>query len=274
MNAAPNCATLRVKRCRHGLMMYLANDLIGRSLELYGEFSEFELTLLGDVIQPGMTVIDIGANIGTHTVFFAKRVGPEGRVIAIEPQARIAELLSGNVALNNLTNVEVHQVAAGALRGSIKTPRIDYEAAGSFNFGGVSLGSFTSGDDVPVIMVDDLALLRCDVIKVDAEGMELDALKGAAQTLQQHKPMIHVENNRPEQSPALISWLYEQGYNLWWRGTPYFNPNNFLGATEDIFGPGVELNMIGFHVSRGVVIPGLPQVDSPESWPIASRGEH
>ena len=63
---------VRLRTCRHGPMMYLTNDLIGRSLDTYGEFSEHELALFGDVVQPGMTVLDVGSNIGTHAVFFAR----------------------------------------------------------------------------------------------------------------------------------------------------------------------------------------------------------
>jgi len=89
-------------------MMYLANDkFIGRrSLDAYGEFCELELYLLRQIIKPGMTVVEAGANIGTHTVAFAKAVGATGRVLTFEPQRTVFHMLCGNLALNGLSNVQ------------------------------------------------------------------------------------------------------------------------------------------------------------------------
>ena len=68
---------MRLKQCRHGPMLYSTKDIyIGRSLDLYGEFSEGEVHFFGQVLQPGMVAIDVGANIGCHTVFMAKRSVP------------------------------------------------------------------------------------------------------------------------------------------------------------------------------------------------------
>ena len=71
---APN---LRVKACRYGVMMYLPNDqYIGKSLDLYGEFSEDEIAIFRQIVRPGATVIDVGANIGCHTVFSHNVLAP------------------------------------------------------------------------------------------------------------------------------------------------------------------------------------------------------
>ena len=87
-------------------MLYNEHDIyIGRSLDLYGEFSEGECDVFRQLIQPGWTVLELGANIGSHTVFLAKRVGPSGRVIAFEPQRIVFQTLCANIALNNLLNV-------------------------------------------------------------------------------------------------------------------------------------------------------------------------
>ena len=86
---------------KYGRMLYNPNDkYIGRSLNLYGEFSEGEIALFRQLIKPGFVVLDIGANIGCHTVFMAQAMENSGRVIAIEPQRLTHQLLCANVALN------------------------------------------------------------------------------------------------------------------------------------------------------------------------------
>src|ERR1041385_6647627 len=73
----------RVKDCRYGKMIYNANDMyIGRALELYGEYCQGEADLFAQIVRPGDIVIDAGANIGGHTVFFARAVAPGGYVFA------------------------------------------------------------------------------------------------------------------------------------------------------------------------------------------------
>jgi len=132
-------ANLRLKRCKHGAMMFYANDkYIGRSLDLYGEFSEGEMELFNNFLRPGMTVVDVGANIGVHTVYFALTVGPSGHVLAFEPQRILYQILCGNVALNQHGNVVALNAGLGAQSGTILVPRIDYARTG--NFGGLSLG--------------------------------------------------------------------------------------------------------------------------------------
>ena len=111
--------------------MYNVNDaFIGRSLDLYGEWCDDELHILGQILKPGDVVVDAGANIGTHTVAFAQAVGPNGLVVAFEPQRLVHQSLCGNIALNGLTNVTTLLAAVGAARGkrcsfrpSIRAPR-------------------------------------------------------------------------------------------------------------------------------------------------------
>jgi hypothetical protein len=71
---------MRMKNCRRGAMLYNVNDLyIGRSYDLYGESAESEMSLMAKFVKPGQFVVDVGANIGAHTLCLAQTVGPEGR---------------------------------------------------------------------------------------------------------------------------------------------------------------------------------------------------
>src|SRR4051794_34289232 len=133
---------------RYGQMLFNRHDLyIGRSLELYGEWSEGEIELFQQVLRPGMVAVDAGANIGTHTLALAQSVAPNGVVYAFEPQRIVFQTLAANVALNSLTNVFCQQRALGEAPGIARVPPMDYATAN--NFGGVEL-SGTAADGEPV----------------------------------------------------------------------------------------------------------------------------
>jgi hypothetical protein len=106
----------RCKTTRHGIMAYSRGreDLVSESLDMLGEYSESESRLFSVLLRPGDTVLDVGANMGAHSVALASFVGPAGRVHAFEPGAVTAAFLRANVALNALDErVLVHQVAVG-----------------------------------------------------------------------------------------------------------------------------------------------------------------
>ena len=243
MQAANAPASLRLRQCRYGMMLYRLNDtFIGRSLDLYGEMGENEVRVLCGLVSPGDVVLEIGSNIGTNVVPLARRVGALGSVIAFEPQRQVHQMLCANVALNGLGNVIALWAAAGAAAGSIRVPAIDYNATG--NFGGVSLSTDGSGERVPVMAVDGLEMKACRLMKIDVEGMELDVLKGAAQTIARLRPRLYVENDRREKSAALISHIVGLGYRCYWHLPPLFNRDNFRQHAANVFGDIVSVNML------------------------------
>lgn len=253
----------RLIRARHGLMLYNRHDIyIGRSLELYGEFSEAESELYRQIVRPGQVVIDAGANIGVHTLLLSRLVGDEGLVYAYEPQRAIHEILCANMALNGRMNVRCRCEALGEAAGEIFVPRMDYDA--ETNFGGLGLGGFQTGEKVPVVTIDGLQLPRCDMLKVDVEGMELAVLRGAADTIRKCHPILYVENDRLESSPALIDHLLSQGYKLYWHLPPLYHPANFFGNPVNAFGNIVSSNMLCIHSSIKSAISGLRPIEKAE----------
>ena len=231
-------------QCRCGVMLYNRNDTyIGASLRKYGEFSAEETALFSIVVQPGRTVLDIGANIGVHTVDFSRLVGPAGVVHAFEPQRLVFQLLCANVALNSCANVFTHRMAVGADSTSILVPPLDPTEC--HNYGGLSLPGSKAGEAVPLLTIDSMDLRDCQFIKIDIEGMETEALRGGVATIQRFRPMLYVENDRQERSAGLIGLLQQFGYRLYWHLPPLFSANNFRGDTENIFGNKVSVNMIG-----------------------------
>jgi FkbM family methyltransferase len=115
-----------MKTCRHGTLLFNQQDtFVGRSLDLYGEWCEAEIDLLAQVLKPSDVVLDVGANIGSHTVPFAKLVGESGRVVAFEPQRLVFQNLCANLALNALRNVVTYDAGVGKDAGWMHLPVFD-----------------------------------------------------------------------------------------------------------------------------------------------------
>src|SRR5260221_8576585 len=165
-----------LKNCRYGTMMFPLNDqYIGRSLDLYGEYSEAEVDVFKFILRPGDVVIDAGANMGALTLPFSRLVGETGSVIAFEPQRPMFYLLCGNLAINTIENVAAIQAALGAAPGTILVPLL--RPQGHYNFGGVSIGGPT-GDPVRLRTIDQLGLPALRLLKIDVEGAELGVIQG------------------------------------------------------------------------------------------------
>lgn len=252
----------RSKPCRYGTMLYNIHDkYIGRSLDLYGEFSEGEVGIFRQIVKPGQVIVEVGANIGVHTVFLARAVAPRGRVLAFEPQRIVYQTLCANLALNSITNTYCWQAAVGRSAGETRVPTVDYTRPG--NFGGVALKDGKKGEQVPVLTLDSLQLAQCALIKIDVEGMEQDVVAGAAATLQRCKPLLYVENDRAAKSAALIQLLDGLGYKLFWHRPPLFNPQNFAGNPENVFAGVASFNMLCYPKEKRYHLQGFEPVVLP-----------
>lgn len=182
------------------------------------------LSLRRELFGPGVVAIDGGANIGVHTIEWAKFMHGWGTVIAVEAQERIFYALAGNVAINNCFNATLHHAALGAEEGSLSMPRPDYLKPGSFgslelrhsgkneNIGQPIDYSVAGGQQVKMITVDGLHLDRLDFLKLDIEGMELEGLAGAAKSIQVHKPLMLIETIKTD-VVELKRVLESFGYN-------------------------------------------------------------
>jgi len=248
---------------RHGPMLANPNDVyVGQALLRYGEYGEIEAQLLLQLVSGPGAVVEVGANIGSHTVALARRAAAVGaEVIAFEPQPVVFQNLCANLALNGIQNVRAWPWACGAQPETVFFPRQNYLQAG--NFGGVSMQASADPDlvSVPCLRLDDV-IGESDVclLKIDVEGFELAALQGAAGILQRSRPVLYVENDRMEKSRALIEWLWTQQYRLWWHITPLYNPQNHLGNSENVYGNLASFNMLALPSESTLVVEGLAQI--------------
>ncbi len=253
---------------RHGLFLANHHDsFVGRALIEYGEYSKDEWDVLAQLCPVGGFVIEVGANVGTHTVPFAKAVGPAGQVIAIEPQPFLHQNLCANIALNSLTNVLTYQCGCGAASEQMTIPIIDYTVEG--NFGGVSLGKSETGFSVDVRPLDSLLPSRTvTLLKVDVEGMEQDVLAGAARLIEKYNPVLYLENDRVSKSQSLIEYVWNLGYDAWWHLPKLYSKNNFFENDNDHYENIVSVNIICISKNAGHNVTGFKKVTDSTEHPI------
>ena len=271
LNVAPPFCLVQ---SRHGWMLANVNDVyMGAAIATYGECNEVEMVVLLALAQyPGL-VVEVGANMGIHTVPLARALEGKGRqLVAFEPQPVVFQQLCANLALNGLMNVAAWPFACGDEKGIVTFPRPDYRKRG--NFGGVSMSTPASAAgeglvQVPCFRLDDLLPNeRVGLLKIDVEGYELRVLKGSRALLERSRPLLYLENDRPEQSRDLIEWLWGTGYNLWWHTPPLFNPQNFFGVAKNIYGTLASLNMLGVPGEVRLAVPAqLPKVEDSSYHP-------
>jgi FkbM family methyltransferase len=257
-----------LKQTHYGYMLYNKNDIyVGGCLKHYGEFSEGEIDLFRQIVRPNQIVLDIGANIGAHTLFFSEIVGNQGAVLAFEPQRIIFQTLCANIALNGLTNVHCYQLALGPQQGSVSIPPINYNEMG--NFGGISMANANQGENVSMTTLDSFRLNKCHFIKIDVEGMEQYVLAGAVETIKKHRPLMYVENDRKEKSADLIRFIASLGYRMFWHTPPLVNlANNFYNNSSMIFDRNiVSINMFCIPQELQINVQGFREIMAPEdNW--------
>ena len=201
----------------HGAMFWLPQDTyVGGSLRENGIYSPDECRLLRKILQPEWVAFDCGANMGTLTLEMARKCK---KVISIEPQYLINQLLRANVAINDLPNVEVLYNAVGATPGEVLIPVLDYNHP--VNYGAVGRDNhWGRGQAVEQVTIDgivvDLQLPSVNFLKVDVEGMEKEVLMGAVDTIKHEKPLLYVENDRQDKAKELVEYIYSLDYIPYW----------------------------------------------------------
>lgn len=167
--------------------------------------------------RPGDVVLDLGGNLGTSALLLAERMSGRGRIVSFEPVFHA--LLRRNLAANSVEGVEVVPAAVGAAPGTATFAVTDFGLDSRLN----TRGTPERTVDVPLTTVDDevaaRALERVDLIKMDVEGAEEQALLGARRILERHRPRLsissyHTDPEGDAQHPKLVARLRAWGYTV------------------------------------------------------------
>jgi FkbM family methyltransferase len=154
------------------------------------EYEPESFDLFKKYINQGDVILDIGAHIGLYSVFFSKLTQNNGRVYSFEPNNESYLVLKQTLHLNNCENVITFPMAV-----SSKTEDLIFYSTGSGDaFGSLVLRDNTNKIVLPAVSVDDFVekqnLAKVNIIKIDVEGAELDALRGALKTFDKYKPIV------------------------------------------------------------------------------------
>ena len=255
MTQLNNNSLYQIVEYRDGRAFINPNDYyIGQALAEYGEYCQGEIDLFAQIVQPGDIVFEVGANIGSHSVWLAKRVGSGGRLYAFEPQRLIFQMLCANVVLNDLSNVRCVNAGLGKVADTVYVQELEPKLIN--NFGAFSLldRAGQAGESTEIKTLNEYDAPSCKFLKIDVEGMERDVIAGGSQFIKLHRPVIYVENDRPAFAKELTTLIDSLGYKMFWHAVPLFNPNNYRLKKENIFMKKdglleTSMNMICIHVS-------------------------
>jgi FkbM family methyltransferase len=226
---------------RYGTFHCQPDDFwITRSLKLYGEWSQGECDLYARIVKPGDTVVEVGSNIGTHTVPLAQLAGEKGTVIAFEALEENYNLLGQNTQSVRTQTMRICAALGNGEDGKfIRTG--NHTTSGSEFNGGQRFDDWL-GTQKQIRcgpLKESLAgwtMKRLDFMKLDCEGSELRVLNGAEKAIMRFRPILYVEDNPGPQFDELVYWLHDHKYRLHQHQIPLYNPNNFRGYNVNVFG--------------------------------------
>jgi FkbM family methyltransferase len=193
------------------------------SFHVAGRFYEqSELEMIRAAIPPGLVILEIGAHVGNHTVYFSKYLKPK-KVIAIEPNKRAQAVLRVNCALNNCDAVDLSKVdyALGAETGVGAVADVTRYSSGS------TMIRKCAGD-VKIVRGDDVVGMEpIDFIKIDIEGMEIEALEGLSSLIERRRPILFVEVKSCNDT-AFMKFAAKYEYQIAGRSNMYPELTNYL----------------------------------------------
>ena len=225
------------------------------AIYLTGYFEPRTVAAYRRLLAPGSVAVDVGANMGAHTLHLSSCVGRDGRVLAFEPTAEAYRRLTRNIAINPELSrrIEAMQTMLVAAPDTALEPTVyaSWPLRSPSDAHHLHLGVALSTEGANISTFDDAVaaagLDRVDLIKLDVDGHELDVLRGARTTLTQYHPTIVMEltsytlEERGHDPAELASLLEDMNYRLHDLGG-----RSLLGGTDAVFKlpAGHSLNVI------------------------------
>ncbi len=247
------------------LRIYPGNEVF-RSIFVRGIYDPNLVVVINALLPTDGVFVDIGANMGYCSLLMSEKVGEDGKVFAIEPSERDFLRLVDNVSLNELSNVSVYRLAISDKSGNVKIS-IAPEERSSLN----TLGTAFSNKGIEELRTEDVIsttldkfvkqeeINKIDVIKMDIEGSEFKALKGARESIEKYRPALIVGVNKNSLNASgssvedIMSMLKALRYKVY-----YLNENPFFALKE-----ANDLSLVGSNwivcIHESFVPPILPQ---------------
>lgn len=216
----------------YGPIIINVNDsVIGKHIGKHGYWAIDDLGLIRQLVEMQLqkfgqvTFYDVGANIGTHTLAMVKTFAGKIKLRAFEAQRQIYNMLCGTMALNGIGHAFCHNNAVSAVSGeTLEIGLLDYHSAN--NFGALELMApqrsdqqavvKTSTEQVKTVNLDSFKE-RVDFIKIDIEGMEDQALRGATQAIDAHRPICFIEVHKTD-TDFVMNYFRGRNYAGFLRG--------------------------------------------------------
>jgi FkbM family methyltransferase len=196
------------------------NEFIDSSIYYKGCFEPMVTATMCKYVKPGMTVLDIGANIGCHTLRYAKLVGSNGKVIAFEPMQWAISKLKRNIELNGFKNIVLEKIALS----DVNAKRSVYFRS-SWTLDNGSTPDSKTSEDIDFVKLDEYVdenkLDKIDFIKLDVDGYECKVIRGGMHSLKKFKPIMIIEfgkytlNQCGDSLESLIDLLSSAGYSFY-----------------------------------------------------------
>jgi FkbM family methyltransferase len=235
--------------------MFLPPDWrgVGKLIYAFRDYYEPELAYLERLLSPGKVFVDAGANFGIYTAMASKAVGEAGRVISFEPSARAFPVLQRNIAINGFKNVLAFSVALTDRPGRARL--YHHSAVGSDALAkDSSFDADAYAQDIDTDLLDNVltrsSIKRVDVIKMDVQGAEELAMRGANETIVSMRPAIMFEYHPAGAISMGLepdgAWLFLKSYDY-----EFFNIGQDGTATRLLSPPEMIVNIVAIHGSQG-----------------------
>lgn len=221
-------------RCRDGTVAApLLDTTATRHLLVYGEYLLHDGDVLSSYLRPGDTVLDIGAGVGEMAMVAARKVGPEGSVIALEADRVRHQCLVKNARLNQLSWLEVRRQQAGKKTGKA---RLADAPAGS--------KARLAPESIDLVSLDSLGLSHCALVTINAQGNALDVLDGGMTLIKQCQPVLYLRCSVHDDTAAAAKVLLATGYQVFQLPPPAFRADNYRKCGVDLFSDAAATNLL------------------------------